>query len=270
MTEALLEMRRVSFGYPERPVLRDLDLRLEAGERLALTGANGSGKTTLLHLLVGLKRPTAGAVVAFGDVRETEATFVPVRRRVGLLFQDADDQLFCPTVIEDVAFGPLNLGLSPTRAQAVAEETLAMLGLDGYAGRITHRLSGGERRLVSLATVLAMHPEVLLLDEPTSGLDEATEQHLIDHLEGLPQTMLFVTHDQDLVTRLATRILRLKEGRLHGIASPSRPPLKGLHSVGRGNPCPKLRRSVTTGQPCDERNNGEAASHRAASVASGG
>ncbi|MEY6431061.1 ABC transporter ATP-binding protein [Thioalkalicoccus limnaeus] len=270
MTEPLLELRRVAFGYPERLVLRDLDLRLEVGERLALIGANGSGKTTLLHLLVGLKRPTAGAVVAFGDVRETEAAFLPVRRRVGLLFQDADDQLFCPTVIEDVAFGPLNLGLSPAQARAVAEETLAMLGLDGYAGRITHRLSGGEKRLVSLATVLAMHPEVLLLDEPTSGLDEATEQRLIDHLADLPQTMLFVTHDQDLVTRLATRILRLKEGRLHEIANPSRMPIKGLHLVGRGHPCPELRRPVTTAQIRDERDTGEGAGPRAASVASGG
>ncbi|MBK1730385.1 energy-coupling factor ABC transporter ATP-binding protein [Thiococcus pfennigii] len=214
MSAPLLALRGVTCGYPGRTVLREADLEIAAGERLALVGANGSGKTTLLHLLVGLHPPSAGRVIAFGTDCRDEADFIPVRRRVGLVFQDADDQLFCPTVLEDVAFGPLNLGLSVAEARAVAEETLATLGLAGLAGRVTHRLSGGEKRLVALATVLAMRPEVLLLDEPTTGLDEATERRLVEHLAGLPQAMLFVSHDRALVARLATRVILLGEGRL--------------------------------------------------------
>lgn len=218
MSEPLLALAGVRFGYPGRPVLRGAELALHAGERVALIGANGSGKSSLLHLLVGLHRPAAGQVRAFGRDRSREADFREVRRRVGLVFQDADDQLFCPTVIEDVAFGPLNLGQTPAQARQSAEQSLARLGLEGLAGRLTHKLSGGEKRLVSLAAVLAMGPEVLLLDEPTTGLDEATEQRLVDHLAGLGQAMLFVSHDRRLVGRLATRALLLEDGRLREAA----------------------------------------------------
>jgi cobalt/nickel transport system ATP-binding protein len=214
MSRPLLELQQVHFRHPEREVLRGVDFALNAGERLALVGANGAGKTTLLHLLVGLRRPGAGRVLAFGAERRAEADWVPVRARVGLLFQDADDQLFCPTVLEDVAFGPLNLGRSPKEARDDAERTLAVLGLAALAGRVTHRLSAGEKRLVALATVLAMRPDVLLLDEPTNGLDNATEQVLIAHLEGLKQAMVIVSHDRRLLERLATRAVALADGRL--------------------------------------------------------
>jgi len=214
MTEPLLELIGVHFGYVGRPVLRGVDLRLAAGERVALIGPNGAGKTTLLHLLVGLVRPDAGEVRVFGRPRRTEADFREVRARLGLLFQDSDDQLFCPTVLEDVAFGPLNLGRTLAQARADAEQTLDALGLAGLAGRVTHRLSGGEKRLVALATILAMHPAVLLLDEPTNGLDEATEERLLGHLAGLPQAMLIVSHDRRVLERLAGRAVVLAEGRL--------------------------------------------------------
>jgi cobalt/nickel transport system ATP-binding protein len=214
MTAPLLALRGVHFGFADRPVLRGVDFALHAGERVAVTGANGAGKSTLLHLLVGLRQPSAGEVAAFGEVRRAEADFVPVRARVGLVFQDADDQLFCPTVLEDVAFGPLNLGRSPAQARADAEATLGALGLAGFAERVTHRLSGGEKRLVALATVLAMHPDVLLLDEPTNGLDAATEARLLAHLTALPQAMVIVSHDRRLLERLATRAVCLHEGRL--------------------------------------------------------
>ena len=141
---------------------------------MALLGPNGCGKTTLLHLIVGLLRPSAGQIEAFGRQRMAEADFHEVRRRVGLLFQDADDQLFCPTVAEDVAFGPLNLGKSRDEVRRIVAGTLDSLGLAGYEHRVTYRLSGGEKRLVALATVLAMQPEVLLLDEPSGGLDDAS------------------------------------------------------------------------------------------------
>ena len=214
MSKPLLELSGVRFGFPGRSVLCGADLALHAGERVALVGANGSGKSSLLHLLVGLHRPQAGRVGAFGRERRRESDFREVRRRVGLVFQDADDQLFCPTVIEDVAFGPLNLGQTPVEARRMAEQALARLGLEDLSERITHKLSGGEKRLVSLAAVLAMGPEVLLLDEPTNGLDEATEQRLVEYLAGLGQAMLFVSHDRRLVGRLATRAVLLEDGRL--------------------------------------------------------
>ncbi|WP_295888160.1 energy-coupling factor ABC transporter ATP-binding protein [uncultured Thiohalocapsa sp.] len=214
MSAPLLELRGVHFGFADRAVLRGADFALYPGERVALTGRNGAGKTSLLHLLVGLRRPGAGEVLAFGEPRRVEADFVPVRARVGLLFQDSDDQLFCPTVLEDVAFGPLNLGRSREQARADAEATLAALGLDRFGERVTHRLSAGEKRLVALATVLAMHPAVLLLDEPTNGLDEATEARLLAHLEALDLAMIIVSHDRRLLTRLATRAVALHEGQL--------------------------------------------------------
>lgn len=219
----LLALEGVCFRYPDRAVLTDVDFHIHPGERVALVGPNGSGKSTLLQLMVGLRRPQAGRISAFGRPRESEEDFRDLRRRVGLLFQDSDDQLFCPTVQEDVAFGPLNLGLDPGAALARAHATLASLGLDALAGRVTHRLSGGEKRLVALAAVLAMKPEVLLLDEPTNGLDSATEERLTAHLETLPQAMVFVSHDNRLLARMVTRAVLLHEGRLHGATMHSHP-----------------------------------------------
>ncbi len=204
-------------------MLEGVDLVLHRGERVALVGPNGSGKTSLLHLLVGLHRAAHGTVRTFGTVRRSEADFREVRRRVGLLFQDSDDQLFCPTVLEDVAFGPLNLGIDAVEARSIAESTLADLGLDGFGDRVTHRLSSGEKRLVALAAVLAMRPEVLLLDEPTNGLDEATEQRLVGHLAGLDQAMIFVSHDRSLVGRLATRAVLLRDRRVLAAAIHAHP-----------------------------------------------
>ena len=215
MSEPLIRLRGVSFRYDaERPVLDGLDLTLAAGERVGLSGPTGSGKTTVLHLMVGLLRPDSGTVEAFGRARRVEADFREVRLRAGLLFQDPEDQLFCPTVAEDVAFGPLNLGMSRERATRVVGETLDALGLAGYEDRITYKLSGGEKRLVSLATILAMKPDVLLLDEPTSGLDENNHARVTDILAGLPHAMLIVTHDGALLEALAHRRLRLRDGRL--------------------------------------------------------
>ena len=212
---ALLELDRVRFAYPGRPpVLDGLALRVQPGDRLAITGPNGAGKSTLLRLLVGLARPREGRVLAFGQERATEADFREVRRRVGLVFQDPDDQLFCPTVLEDVAFGPLNLGHAPQEARAIAERTLARLGLAGFAERITHKLSGGEKRLVSLATVLAMAPEVLLLDEPSNFLDEATTARLVAILGELDQAMVVVSHDRHFRRKVADTELQLEDGGL--------------------------------------------------------
>jgi len=224
--KALISLRGVSFSYePDRPVLRGMDLELHEGERVGLIGQNGSGKTTLLHLIVGLLRPAAGVIEVFGLARRREADFAEVRARVGLLFQDPDDQLFCPTVAEDVAFGPLNLGKGRDEVRDIVAETLKSLGLEGYENRITYKLSGGEKRLASLATVLAMRPEVLLLDEPTAGLDEDTVERVVRILDGLPHggqvelsfgrpargplSMIIVSQDHEFLRRTTGRTVCL-------------------------------------------------------------
>ena len=210
----LFRLRGVCCRYGMREVLSELDFVLAPGDRSALLGGNGTGKTTLLHVMMGLVRPYRGTVEAFGAVRVRDSDFAEVRRRAGLLFQDADDQLFCPTVIEDVAFGPLNCGESDSEARATAESVLRRLGIEGLAERVTHRLSGGEKRMVSLAAVLAMQPEVLLLDEPTNALDDEARERLVSLLAALPQAMVLVTHDQALVERLGFTPAVLRDGRL--------------------------------------------------------
>jgi len=211
----LLAFRGVAFAYDrDRPVLEGVDLEVRAGERLGLVGPNGSGKTTLLHLAVGLLHPTAGHIEAFGEARREEKDFHEVRGRVGLLFQDPEDQLFSPTVAEDVAFGPLNLGKSREEARAIVGETLQALDLGGYEDRITHHLSYGEKRLVALASVLAMRPEVLLLDEPTDGLDEHYEGRLTGILRGLGQAMVLVSHDRGFLAMVANRGACIRQCRL--------------------------------------------------------
>ena len=223
MTEALFHLHDLHFAHdPARPLLAGIDFRLHPGERVALLGDNGAGKTTLLHLMLGLLRPRAGTVTAFGATRRAEADFHEVRARAGLLFQDPDDQLFCPTVAEDVAFGPLNLGLSRTEARAGVAVALHRVGLAGFEDRVTHKLSGGEKRLAALAAVLAMDPQVLLLDEPSNALDRTARERLITILDSLPQAMVIISHDAPLVDRLATRRVVLRDGILeeeHGPAA---------------------------------------------------
>ncbi|MBJ7552002.1 energy-coupling factor ABC transporter ATP-binding protein [Marinomonas ostreistagni] len=213
--ESFFKVTGLSYRYPRRGVVLDqVDFELKRGERVALTGPNGAGKTTFLHLLVGLKKPKTGQIWAFGKTRNDEKEFVEVRARAGFLFQDPDDQLFCPTVLEDVAFGPLNLGKSRTEALQIAKDTLTSLGMAGFEERITHQLSGGEKRMITLAAVLAMEPDVLLLDEPSNALDVKARQRLIDTLLSLPQAMVIVSHDADFVDQLSTRELRLENAAL--------------------------------------------------------
>lgn len=213
--EILIRLENVHFAYPGGPpVLDGLDLTLGARDRIGLAAPNGSGKTTLFHLIMGLIRPTAGRIEIFGRPVSSEKDFAEVRRRIGMLFQDSDDQLFSPTVIEDVAFGPLNLGLGQEEALAVSRRTLTRLGLEGFEDRITFKLSGGEKRLVALATVLAMNPEVLLLDEPTAGLDENTKQRLIEILHGLDLAYIVISHEYDFLAATADPIYTMGKGRI--------------------------------------------------------
>jgi cobalt/nickel transport system ATP-binding protein len=211
----LICCEKLSFAYPGGPpVLDGLDLSLGSGDRIGLAAPNGSGKTTLFHLIMGLLRPASGSITLFGRPVRTEKDFIAARRRIGMLFQDSDDQLFSPTVIEDVAFGPLNLGLSREAALAVSRRTLAYLGLEGFEERVTFKLSGGEKRLVALATVLAMNPQVLLLDEPTAGLDENTKERLIGILRRLDLAYIVISHEYDFLAATADPIYTLARGRI--------------------------------------------------------
>jgi cobalt/nickel transport system ATP-binding protein len=217
-SEVIIEFKGISFAYHDnqshRPVLDDLNLQISRGERVGLIGSNGSGKTTLFHLLMGLLRPTAGTIEVFGEERRKQKDFREVRKKIGLLFQDSDDQLFCPTVGEDVAFGPLNLGKSEGEALAITQEVLEGLGLEGFENRLTYKLSGGEKRLISLATVLAMKPEVLVLDEPSTGLDEDTVERLIEILRSSDLTYLIASHNSEFLAKTTDIVYRLERGKL--------------------------------------------------------
>lgn len=217
----LLALRNVSFGYePDRPVFRGVSLELQPGERVVIGGRNGAGKTTLLHLLVGLLRPQSGGIEAFGRACRVEADFADVRRRIALLFQDSEDQLFCPTAIEDVAFGPLNLGLPPSEARARAREALAEVGLPDFEDRVTHHLSVGEKKRVALASILSMRPDVMLLDEPTAGLDDQAVDLVADMVRRLPCAMLIVSQDHAFLDRVARRTLLLSADGLRDASDP--------------------------------------------------
>src|SRR3974377_1984587 len=201
MSEALIELHNITFAYPGAPcpVFQDFNFQLLPGKHLGITGPNGCGKTTMLHLIMGLLRPQAGSIVIFGEEVTKEQDFIKGRQKGGRQFQHADDQLFCPTVIEDVAFGPLNQGKLPAEAVRIALETMARLGLNGFENRVTYQPWGGEKKLVALATVLAMQPQLLLLDEPTTGLDEATRHRLIHILQDLDIAYMIVSHEPEFL-----------------------------------------------------------------------
>jgi len=211
----IINLKNISFSYSgDKPILDNLSFQLLRGDRIGLVGPNGSGKTTLLHVIMGLLRPSSGTIELFGKTAHEEKDFRVARKRIGLLFQDPDDQLFSPTVLEDVAFGPLNLGKSPEEARDIALETLVGLDLSGFENRITYKLSGGEKKLVSLATVLAMDPEVLLLDEPTNGLDDETEEKITDILKGLSLSCIFISHNLDFLFETTNRIYAMADGKI--------------------------------------------------------
>ncbi len=213
--DTIIRLSNIRFAYPQRaPVLSDLDFSMQRGERIGWVAPNGSGKTTLFQIIMGLLAPDSGRIEIFGQSVRTEKDFVQVRQRIGLLFQDADDQLFSPTVLEDVAFGPLNMGKSKDDAIAISRATLDKLGLDGFEERVTFKLSGGEKRLIALATVLAMEPEVLLLDEPTSGLDEKTKDRLKEVLRNLDLSYILISHEFDFMADMVTAYQTLQDGKL--------------------------------------------------------
>ncbi len=212
--DPILQVKGLTFGYPGKKghVLDGLDFSLCRGDRVGLVGPNGSGKSTLLHLVMGLLSPACGEIYLFQKKIETEADFRAARKKTGFLFQNADDQLFSPTVLEDVAFGPLNLGKSIEEAKEMSQAMLDSIGLGAFADRVTYKLSGGEKKLVSLATVLVMEPQLLILDEPTTGLDPETMAHIVDILNRLDISFLVVSHQYGFLSRVTSDIYRMQQG----------------------------------------------------------
>ncbi|MGH8873604.1 MAG: energy-coupling factor ABC transporter ATP-binding protein [Acidimicrobiia bacterium] len=214
MSTPSLEVIDLSFSYPDgHQALRNVDLHVHHGERVALLGPNGAGKTTLLLHLNGIFRPSSGTVRVAG-LHVSDESALEVRRRVGLVFQDPDDQLFMPTVGQDVAFGPSNFGVEGQALDDRVVEALRAVSMLDALERAPHHLSYGERRRVAIATVLAMRPEILVLDEPTSNLDPASRRELIEVLRRLPITQLVVTHDLPFALELCPRALVMDEGRI--------------------------------------------------------
>ncbi|MCU0302001.1 MAG: energy-coupling factor ABC transporter ATP-binding protein [Candidatus Nanopelagicales bacterium] len=214
---ASLAVAGLAYAYPDgHQALYGIDLRIERGERVALLGPNGAGKTTLVMHLNGILGGGLGTVDVAGIRvdREDRTAIREVRRRVGIVFQDPDDQLFMPSVREDVAFGPANMGLSGDALQARVEHALELVGMGDHADRPPHHLSFGQRRRVAVATVLSMEPEILVLDEPSSNLDPASREELADILRSLDVTILMVTHDLLYALELCERALVMAEGQI--------------------------------------------------------
>jgi cobalt/nickel transport system ATP-binding protein len=210
---AALEVRGVRFAYPDGHVaLRGVDFTVEEGERVALLGPNGAGKTTLVLHLNGI---LAGeGEVSVTGLPVTKPNLQEIRRRVGIVFQDPDDQLFMPTVHDDVAFGPANFGVKGAELEQRVHDALAAVGMEAFAKRAPHHLSFGQRRRVAVATVLAMRPDILVLDEPSSNLDPMARRELAEIIEALGVTTLIVTHDLPYALQLCPRALVMNEGRI--------------------------------------------------------
>jgi cobalt/nickel transport system ATP-binding protein len=213
VSATLIRLRDVSFAYHDSaPALSGVSLTVAEGERVALVGPNGAGKSTLLLSLVGIL--DARGEVTVGGTTLSRKTLREVRRRVGLVFQDPDDQLFMPTIGEDIAFGPAQLGLAREEIDARVSEALAAVGMTGLGDRSPHHLSGGEKRAASLATVLSMRPDALALDEPTNGLDPRARRRVIALLKSLDRACLVATHDLEMVLELCSRAVVMDGGRV--------------------------------------------------------
>ncbi len=209
-----LKVKDLSFQYPDRTqVLNGVNFQIEPGERVGLLGPNGAGKTTLLLHLNGLLRGTAGTIQV-GDLTLSDEVLGEVRRLVGFVFQDSDDQLFMATVREDVAFGPLNFGFDRAEVERRVDAALEAVGETELGPRAPHHLSGGERRKVAIATVLSTDSELLVLDEPTSNLDPSGRRELVNLLLSIPATQLVVTHDLPFALELCPRSLIIDQGRI--------------------------------------------------------
>lgn len=208
----MLKFEHVSFSYEkERPVLRELSFQIAPGERVGLIGANGAGKSTLMKLLLGLLPCRQGKIYA-GELPVSRENLAQVRRTLGYVLQDSDNQMFMPTVYEDMVFAPLNYGLCREDAEKRVDAVLERLDLTELKYRYNHKISGGEKRMAAIATILAMEPAVLLMDEPTTGLDPYNRRTVIQTIRTLPQTILIASHDLDMILDTCNRVILLSQG----------------------------------------------------------
>ncbi|MDD2315935.1 MAG: ABC transporter ATP-binding protein [Desulfobacterales bacterium] len=214
MSHHIVEVRDLAYQYPDgTSALRGISFRITHGESVAVVGSNGAGKSTLLLHLTGALKSASGEI-RIGDFPVTAKTLPMIRRTVGMVFQDPDDQLFMPTVTDDVAFGPLNLGLPAEEVRNRVREALAIVGAGHLGDRPPYRLSQGEKRAVSIATVLAMSPDILVMDEPTANMDPTARRQVIELLKTFEHTKIIATHDLDLAMDLCRRTLIIHEGRM--------------------------------------------------------
>ncbi|MDR3370908.1 energy-coupling factor ABC transporter ATP-binding protein [Rhodoferax sp.] len=212
MSHHLVQAKEVFYAYPDgQPALRGVSFLIHHGESVALIGSNGAGKSTLLLHLNGVLKPSSGQI-RIGDFPITQKNLAEMRRTVGLIFQDSDDQLFMPTVFDDVAFGLSHQGLTAQEIESRVDQALATVGATHLKERPPYRLSGGEKRAVAIAGVLVMHPSILVMDEPSNGLDPAARRRLIKLLASFDHTKIIATHDLDLVLDLCTRVLVMNQG----------------------------------------------------------
>ena len=210
----MIEFRNVSFSYDkERQVLKGVSFRIGEGESVGLIGANGAGKSTIMKLLLGLLEPTGGSVLVKGTP-VSKSSLAEVRRTLGFVLQDSDDQMFMPKVADDMMFAPLNYGVPREEAEARVDEVLARLGIQDLKERYNHRISGGEKRMAAIATILVMQPEAILMDEPTSALDPFNRRMIINTVKDLKQTKLIASHDLDMILDTCSRVILLSGGEI--------------------------------------------------------
>ena len=206
----MIEFRDVSFSYEETPVVEHLSFAIQKGESVGLIGANGAGKSTLMKLLLGLL--SGSGEIKVDGLPMTKANLPAIRRKVGFVLQDSDNQMFMPTVYEDMIFGPRNYGLSKEETDRRVDAVLAQLGLQDLKHRHNHKISGGEKRMAAIATILAMEPEMILMDEPSTALDPVNRRTVINTINRLPQTKLIASHDLDMILDTCQRVILLSHG----------------------------------------------------------
>ena len=209
----MIEFRNVSFSYEnDVPVLESISFSIASGEAVGLIGANGAGKSTLMRSLLGLL--TYGGDITVGGLRVEKKNCPEIRRRLGFVLQDSDNQMFMPTVFDDMMFAPLNYGMPRREAEAKVDEVLSRLGLSELKHRYNHKISGGEKRMAAIATILTMEPEAIIMDEPTTALDPVNRRTVINAINGLSMTKLIASHDLDMILDTCSRVLLMDRGRI--------------------------------------------------------